>query len=585
MDDGGLTGGWMKKLLSGNEAVARGAYEAGVEIAAAYPGTPSTEILENIAKYKEIYSEWSVNEKVAFEVALGAAVAGRRSLAAMKHVGVNVASDALMTAAYTGVNAGMVFISADDPGMHSSQNEQDNRIFARFAQIPMLEPSSSSEAKEFTKLALEISEEFDTPVMLRMTTRVCHCKGIVELEERQSVEPKAYVKNPQKFVMIPANARGRHVVVKERTRRLTEYTEAAGVNRVEAGESDIGIITSGISYQYAKEVLPDAGFLKLGMTNPLPMKKIEQFIHAHQMVYVIEELEPFMEEQIKAAGLKGIGKEALPSIGEFSPEVLREKLLGKVSLAQPLSGLPGRPPVMCAGCPHRAVFSVLRKHRAVISGDIGCYTLSTLPPLNTMDSVLCMGASIGMAQGYVRAFSGEKSARVVSVLGDSTFIHSGIPSLVNAVYNHAKLTVVILDNSITAMTGHQDNPGSGKTLQGEPVTPLNFAAVATAVGAGFVRTVDPIQTEELDNVIREALQFDGVSVVIAKRPCALVEPDQFPGIMKINKEACIECKICLRVGCPAISIHDGMVEIDPNICFGCSLCQQVCPENAIERIL
>lgn len=573
----------MKKLLSGNEAAARGAFEAGVEVAAAYPGTPSTEILENISKYPEIYSEWSVNEKVAFEVALGAAVAGRRALAAMKHVGVNVASDALMTAAYTGVNAGMVFISADDPGMHSSQNEQDNRIFARFAQIPMLEPSSSSEAKEFTKLALQISEAFDAPVMLRMTTRVCHGKSLVELAEREMFPSKEYEKDPSKFVMIPANARGRHLVVKERNRRLAEFSENVEINRWERGDDEIGVITAGVCYQYAREVFPHASFLKLGMSNPLPMKKIEQFVRAHQTIYVIEELEPVMEEQIRAAGLKVIGKALLPSVGEFSPELLREKLLGKSAKTQAVEALPGRPPVMCAGCPHRAVFSVLRKHRAVISGDIGCYTLSTLPPLNTMDSVLCMGASIGMAQGYVRAFSGDKSRRVVSVLGDSTFIHSGIPSLVNAVYNRAKLTVVILDNSITAMTGHQNNPGSGKTLMGEPVSPFDFEAVAKAIGAGFVRTVDPIETEKMDATVREALAFDGVAVIVAQRPCALVEPDQFPGIMKINKEICTECKLCLRVGCPSISIHDGMVQIDPNICFGCSLCQQVCPQNAIER--
>ncbi len=574
----------MKKLLSGNEAVARGAFEAGVEIAAAYPGTPSTEILETVATYDEIYAEWSVNEKIAFEVAYGGAVGGRRSLAAMKHVGVNVASDALMTAAYTGINAGMVLICADDPGMHSSQNEQDNRYYAKFAQIPMLEPSSSQEAKEFTKLAFEISETFDTPVLVVMTTRICHGKGIVELEDRVPLEPRLYTKDPHKYVMIPANARKRHVVVKERLAKLREYVETVPVNKIERGSSDIGVITSGVSYQYAKEALPDASFLKLGMSYPLPMNLIKNFIDELQTVYVVEELEPFMEEQILAAGLKVIGKEALPSIGELSPELIRQKLLAEAK-PEPSNGeLPGRPPVMCAGCPHRPVFNSLRKHRTVISGDIGCYTLSTLPPLNTMDTVLCMGASVGLAQGFIRSLPERKAERVVSVLGDSTFIHSGIPSLVNAVYNNARLTIVILDNRITAMTGHQENPGSGKTLKGDDVTPFDFEAVAKAIGAGYVRTIDPIETDVLDDVIGEALEYEGTSVVIAKRPCVLVEPDQFPGIMKIDKEICTECKLCLRVGCPSISIHDGSVAIDPNLCFGCSLCQQVCPQDSIVRM-
>lgn len=574
----------MKKLLSGNEAIARGAFEAGVEIAAAYPGTPSTEILENMATYKEIYAEWSVNEKVAFEVAFGAAVGGKRSLAAMKHVGVNVASDALMTASYTGINAGMVLISADDPGMHSSQNEQDNRYYAKFAQLPMLEPSSSQEAKDFTKLALEISEQFDTVVMIRTSTRICHGKGIVKLAERQPYTKREYTKEPAKYVMIPGHARKRHVVVKARNAKLKEYVEDVSINRIEKGSSDIGVITGGVSYAYAKEALPEASFFKLGMTHPLPINKIKSFVQDHQTVYVVEELEPFMEEQIKAAGLKVFGKDVLPNIGELSPEIIREKILGITSDVPQNGELPGRPPVMCAGCPHRAVFNALRKHRTTVSGDIGCYTLSTLPPLNTMDSCLCMGAGIGMAQGFIRSMDKRKAERVVSVLGDSTFIHSGIPSLVNAVYNQANITVVILDNRITAMTGHQENPGSGKTLLGEDVKPFDFEAVSKAIGAGYVRTVDPIDGAELDKVIGEAIEYDGTSVVIAKRPCVLVEPHQFPGIMKIDKELCTECKLCLRVGCPSISIHDGIVTIDQNLCFGCSLCQQVCPQDAINRI-
>ena len=574
----------MKELLSGNQAVARGAYEAGVEIAAAYPGTPSTEILENMARYKEIYSEWSVNEKVAFEVAYGGAVGGKRALAAMKHVGVNVASDALMTASYTGVNAGLVFISADDPGMHSSQNEQDNRYYAKFAQVPMLEPSSSHEAKEFTKLALDISEQFDTPVMVRMSTRICHGKGLVELQDRIEVEKKVYTKDPAKFVMIPRHARKRHVIVKDRNAKLREFVETVPVNVIEKGSSDIGVISSGVSYQYAKEALPEASFLKLGMPEPLPINLIKSFIQDHQTVYVVEELEPFLEDQIKAAGLQVIGKDVLPDVGEFSPELIREKILG-VKVEVPTNGdLPARPPVMCAGCPHRAVFNSLRKHRTTVSGDIGCYTLSTLPPLNTLDSCLAMGASVGMAQGFVRSMDKRKADRVVSVLGDSTFVHSGIPPLVNAVYNNAKITVVILDNRITAMTGHQENPGSGKTLMGDDVTPFDFEAVSRAIGVGYVKTVDPIAGEELDKIIGEAIEHKGPAVVIAKRPCVLVEPEQFPGIMRINKELCTECKLCLRVGCPSISVHDGVVEIDPNLCFGCSLCKQVCSQDAIERI-
>lgn len=574
----------MKKLLSGNEAIARGAYEAGACIAAAYPGTPSTEILENTAKYKDIYAEWSVNEKVAFEVAYGGAVGGKRSLAAMKHVGVNVASDALMTAAYTGVNAGLVFISADDPGMHSSQNEQDNRYYARFAQIPMLEPTSSQEAKDFTKLAFEISEEFDTPVMIRMTTRICHGKGIVELQDRQEIDDRGYKKDPQKYVMIPANARKRHVIVKERQAKLAEYVERLAINIITKSDSDVGVISSGVAYQYAREAMPDASFLKLGMTNPLPMKMIKEFIDSHQTVYVVEELEPFLEDQIKAAGLEVIGKEIFPNVGEFSSELIKQKIGGVV--AAPVNDdLPARPPVMCAGCPHRAVFNALKKNRAVISGDIGCYTLSTLPPLNALDSCLCMGASVGMAQGFIRSMPERKAQRVVSVLGDSTFIHSGIPSLVNAVYNKAKLTIVILDNRTTAMTGHQENPGSGKTLKGEGVTPFDFEAVVRAIGAGYVKTVDPIDGETLNDIIAEAIEFEGTSVVIAKRGCVLTEPDQFPGIMQIDQETCTQCKLCLQIGCPSISIHNGLVEIDQNLCFGCSLCQQVCTHDSINRVL
>jgi len=577
----------MKELLSGNEAVARGAYEAGVEIAAAYPGTPSTEILENIARYDEIYAEWSVNEKVAFEVAFGAAVAGKRALAAMKHVGVNVASDALMTAAYTGVNAGFVLISADDPGMHSSQNEQDNRYYARMAQIPMLEPSNSQEAKDFTHIAFDLSERFDTPVMIRMTTRICHGKGIVVLEERSTPPNRVYKKDAQKYVMIPAHARQRHEIVRERLQRLQELSESFHLNRIEEGTDDsIGVITSGVSYEYAKEVLPHATFLKLAMTHPLPLQTIKDFAQKFETVYVIEELEPFLEEQIRAAGIDVIGKQIFPITGELSPEIIRERLNGNTEKsAEPSNGqLPPRPPVMCPGCPHRAVFHVLKKLRVVISGDIGCYTLSTLPPLNTMDTVLCMGSSIGIAQGLVRTLDEKKKNRVVSVIGDSTFIHSGLPSLVNAVYNQANITIIILDNRTTAMTGHQDNPGTGKTLKGDSVPSFDFEAMARAAGIGYVQTIDPIDIENTDRVIREALAWNGPSVVVAQRPCALTEKDQFPGHMHVDPELCTECKLCLQAGCPSLSLGDGAVEVNEDYCFGCGLCQQICPQDAISRV-
>ena len=572
----------MRKLYSGNEAVARGAYEAGVEIAAAYPGTPSTEILENIALYKEIYAEWSVNEKVAFEVAFGGSIGGKRSLAAMKHVGVNVAADALMTAAYTGVNGGFVLVTADDPGMFSSQNEQDNRYFAKMAQIPMLEPSNSQEAKDFTVLAFEISEKFDTPVLLRMTTRICHGKSIVECADRKSGPQLQYNKDPQKYVMIPANARKRHVVVEERLKYLGDFAEDFTENKTEYNDLNIGIITCGVSYQYAKEVFPDASFLKLGVSYPIPMKKIKAFAEKVKKLYVIEELEPFLEEQLRAEGIKLTGKDVLPRLGEYSPGLLREKLLGQEpEQSKSDIKLPARPPVMCAGCPHRAVFHILRKLKTIISGDIGCYTLSTLPPLNTMDTVLCMGASMGIAQGLVRVLEEKKRQRVVSVLGDSTFIHSGIPGLVNAVYNRANITVIVLDNRITAMTGHQDNPGTGKTLKGDTVPEFDFAGMARAAGVEFVQTVDPIDVEKTKSVISQAMDYKGPSVVIAKRPCVLVDRNQFPGPMRIDWESCKECKICLRIGCPAISVNDNKICIDATMCFGCGLCQQICPHESI----
>lgn len=575
----------MKFLMSGNEAVARGAWEAGVDIAAAYPGTPSTEILENISKYKDIYSEWSVNEKVAFEIAYGAAIGGKRALAAMKHVGVNVASDALLTAAYTGVNAGLVFISADDPGMHSSQNEQDNRNYGRMAQIPILEPSGSQEAKEFTKLALELSEKFDTPIMLRMTTRICHGKGIVEHKDRQPYEPKPYVKNPQKHVMIPGHARVRHQVIEQRLKDLQVFAETFSENKIEIKEKAIGVITSGICYQYVKEALPNASIFKIGMTYPLPMKSIKKFAKSVDTLYVVEELDPFFETQIKAAGVDAIGKAIFPRTGEINPEMIREKILGeKIETKPPQTELPARPPVMCAGCPHRAVFHVLKKMKAIVSGDIGCYTLSVLPPLATMDTCVCMGGSVGVAQGLQRALGTNPKRPIIGVLGDSTFSHSGIPSLVSAVYNKSNITLIILDNRITAMTGHQENPGTGRTLSGEATHELDFAMLARSMGVKFVKTLDPINDiKETEKVFREAVAHEGPSVVIARRPCVLIPESADSKPYEINQETCIQCKICLRIGCPAISMQDGTVVIDPLLCDGCSLCSEVCPQDAISQ--
>lgn len=576
----------MKVILSGNAAVARGAYEAGASIAAAYPGTPSTEILEYLATYDEIYAEWSVNEKVALEVALGGSLGGKRALAAMKHVGVNVASDVLMTASYTGVNAGLVLVSADDPGMHSSQNEQDNRYYARMAKIPMLEPSDSQEARDFAILAFELSERFDTPVMLRMTTRVCHGKSAVLQGERHEAPQRAYVKNPQKYVMIPAYARLRHRFVEERRSRLEAFAEGFEHNRVEMGDPSVGIISSGVAYQYVREIMPDASFFKLGMTFPLPMNALKDFAGKVKRLIVIEELEPFLEEQLRAAGLEVTGKEVLPRMGEFSPELLRAYLVtgnGKAAAA-PVPELPARPPVMCPGCPHRGPFSVLKKLRATISGDIGCYTLSALPPLETMDTCICMGASIGVAQGLKRSLTGRQAERTVAVLGDSTFLHSGIPGMVNAVYNSTNITLLILDNRTTAMTGHQDNPASGKTLKGLPAPEIDFEALSKALGVQHVQTVDPIDLEAMERAMREALSVEGPSVIVAKRACVLVDRDQFPaGAMAVDAALCNLCKLCIRLGCPAITMGEDSVAIDPNLCIGCELCAQVCHSDAISQ--
>ena len=574
----------MRLILSGNAAVARGAFEAGVEIAAAYPGTPSTEILEHMATYEDdIYAEWSVNEKVAFEIAFGGSLGGKRSLAVMKHVGVNVASDVLMTASYTGVNAGLVFVSADDPGMHSSQNEQDNRFYARMAKVPMLEPSNSQEAKDFTVLAFGLSERFDTPVMLRMTTRVCHGKGVVELGERLELETRPYEKDARKTVMIPAYARARHVLVEERRGLLEDYAESFEHNRVEMSDTDLGVISSGVAYEYAREALPKASFLKLGMTYPLPSTALKAFASKVNRLVVVEELEPYLEDALRALGLEVTGKDLLPRVGELSPEIVRSKVAGERDAPAGASAapLPARPPVMCPGCPHRGPFSILKKLRATVSGDIGCYTLSSLPPLEAMDTCVCMGASIGVGQGLKRSLSGRQAERTVAVIGDSTFIHSGIPSLVNAVYNGADLTVLILDNRTTAMTGHQDHPGTGRTLQGNEASVLDLEALARAVGVPYVQCIDPNDLEETERVLREAMAVQGPSVVVARRACVLIDRDQQGDALEVDEEACTVCKLCIRLGCPAICLEDDTAVIDTAFCTGCELCAQVCPVDAI----
>lgn len=575
----------MKSLLSGNEAVARGAWEAGCKVAAAYPGTPSTEILENIIKYPEIACEWSVNEKVAMEVVAGACFAGARSLTAMKHVGLNVAADPFFTMGYSGVTGGLVIVSADDPGMWSSQNEQDNRHYGRHAKVPILEPADSREAKLFTKLAFALSERFDTPVLLRMTTRVCHSSSPVDLEPRRESAVKGYTKDIRKRLVLPAHARVLHVAVEARLRKLAAYGDGFAHNRIEWGKKSLGIITSGVAYQYAREVFPEASFLKLALTYPLPEKLIRRFSRRVNRLIVVEEGDPILETELKAMGVKVTGKDRIPRCGELTPGVLRQSFSTKRKKTGVAARVPGRSPVLCPGCPHRAVFYIIGKLKLVSTGDIGCYTLGALPPLNAIDTCVCMGASVTNAQGLEKALGRDFSRKLVAVLGDSTFFHSGMTGLVNAVYNQAHLTLLILDNFTTAMTGHQPHPGTGRLARGETGKRVPPEDVARGCGAGLVKVVNPNDLRATEEAIKEGLNFDGVSVLIFRRPCALLVKPQ--PAYRVDAGLCNGCRLCLRVGCPALSLtaapdrEKPLAAIDGVLCVGCGLCAQLCMHAAI----
>lgn len=575
----------MKKLMLGNEAVARGAYEAGVTVATAYPGTPSTEITECIAKYDEIYSEWSPNEKVALEVAIGASFAGARAICSMKHVGLNVAADPLFTVSYTGVNGGLVIMVADDPGMHSSQNEQDSRFYAMSSKVPMLEPSDSQECKDFAREAFEISERFDCPVIVRLTTRISHSQSVVVPGERLEYRLKDYVKDFGKFVMMPAMARKRHVEVEKRMASLAQFSEETHLNRVEWGRREIGVITGGIAYHYAREAFGDVSYLKLGMIYPLPQKLIAEFAKEVDTLYVIEELDPFIENQVRKMGIKAVGKDLLPVVGELSAQTIRERVLGVearqdfMAEEQP----PVRPPVMCPGCPHRGMFYVLRKLKLTVNGDIGCYTLGALPPSEAMDTCICMGASIGMAHGMEKARGREFGKKMVAVIGDSTFIHSGITGLIDIVYNKGNSTVIILDNSITGMTGHQHNPTTGYTIKGEPTKQADLVKLAESIGVARVVVADPFDIKGFEKVVREEVQADEPSVIISQRSCALLKSTRFEGPQRIIFEKCKKCRLCLSIGCPAIEDKGDRIEINEALCVGCRLCTKVCGFNAIKK--
>jgi len=584
-------------LMSGNEAVARGAWEAGVEVATAYPGTPSTEILQNIAMYDGVYAEWSSNEKVALDTAIGAAYAGKRALVAMKHVGLNVASEALFYSSYTGINAGLVIVTADDPGLHSSQNEQDNRQYARFARVPMLEPSDSQEAKAFVKLGLELSEKYDTPVLLRMTTRTSHSRTAVTLAERSAVEKRPYVKNVTKYVVLPAHARKLHAVVEERTLQLRRLADEIDINRVEMGDRSLGIISGGVAYEYAREVFPEASFLKLGLAWPLPEKLIREFAASVERLIVVEELDPFIEEWVRGLDIEVEGKSIFPLVDELSPDRVREAALKAGLLSEngtqtarygsDVSSLPLRPPVLCAGCGHRDVYWILSKLKVTVNSDIGCYSLGTLPPLNATDTIGAMGASIGVAMGMRLA---DLEYKNVATIGDSTFFHSGLAALASAVYNRTPVTVIVLDNRTTGMTGHQGHPGSGQTLKGQHTRLISAAEVARAMGVGYVAEVDARDLKELEKAIREAMDTQAPAVVVVRTVC-LFESKHHREPYTVIAEDCNGCTLCFRIGCPAIVKSDELDEktgrpkawIDPILCVGCGLCFDVCARQAIKE--
>lgn len=568
------------RLMLGNEAVAQGAWEAGVRVVSSYPGTPSTEITEALARYPEVNVQWAPNEKVATEVAFGAAMAGARAMTCMKHVGVNVAADPIFTAAYTGVNGGLVLCCADDPAMHSSQNEQDSRYYARAAHIPMLEPADSQECRDFTKLAFQLSEELDTPVFIRLTTRISHARSVVAVGERDEIDVKPYRKDPMKYVMMPGMARKRHVQVEKREAFLAEAANQMPVNVVKLRDTAMGVITSGASYQYVRDALPNASTLKLGMVYPLPMKLIASFASKVDQLIVMEELEGLIEKDIKAAGIACEGKTYSGLQGELSVERIRSAVLGTPMPEAGPEDLPARPPVLCPGCPHRGVFYELNRLGLRVMGDIGCYTLAALPPLSAMDACLCMGASIGMAGGAERAQGKEFSRGTVAVLGDSTFLHSGITSLVDAVYNREAITVLILDNRITGMTGHQQNPASGREIHGEAAPAVDLEQLCRACGVEHVRAVDPFELKAMEQALREETARDAVSVIIAQRPCALLEKSTVPPYVI---EGCKNCGACLKLSCPAIERREKQVVINPALCIGCGMCAQVCAFHAIRE--
>ncbi len=575
----------MKELMLGNKAVARGLYEAGCQFISSYPGTPSTEVTEEAAKFPEIYCEWAPNEKVALEAAFGASLAGKRSFCGMKHVGLNVAADPLYTMSYTGVNAGLVIVVADDPGMHSSQNEQDSRHHAMASKVPMLEPSDSAEGLDFAKLAYELSEQFDTPVLIKMCTRVAHSQSVVEKGER-IVPEKTYEKNIAKYVMMPGNAKKRHPIVEERTRKLVEWAETAYINREEPGkDSSIGIVTSSTSYQYVKEVAGDRfPVLKLGMVWPLPEKKIRDFAASVDKLYVVEELDGFIEAHIKSLGLDCVGKEKFSNIDEFSQSILASKLGFDAKPTITLSeAIPPRPPVMCSGCPHRGLFYSLKKNKVTVLGDIGCYTLGAVAPLSAMEVTLCMGASISSLHGFNKALGEASEGKTVAVIGDSTFMHSGMTGLANIAYNQTNSTVIILDNSITGMTGHQQNPTTGYNLRGDPAGKIDLESLCRAIGINRVRVVDPYNLKECDEAIREELAANEPSVIISRRPCALLKNVKHNPPVKVDPDKCRNCKSCMRIGCPSISIKNGKAVIDETLCVGCDVCTQLCGFGAITK--